>query len=255
MKSKIQEKLALVDQDDREIGVMEKYQVHENPPKLHRAVSVWLINDNGEVLFQKRSKKKIVGAGLWANTICGNVRLGESYKACAFRRLKEELGMEKVLMGENSKKDNSADGGCKRGGKKPVYGQKDREGLSEKTAKKKLLQLKPIYTFSYKAYGNEQYSEHEIDKVFIGKYNGKVKINPDEVSEVAWFNLNELLAKMRLVEMPDPKDSLTMNLTQLRKRVGGKTVDISEKTIELVPWTIMMAQDGRLEKNLKELLS
>lgn len=35
----------------------------------------------------------IVGAGQWANTCYGNVRPGESYLECAWRRLCEELGI------------------------------------------------------------------------------------------------------------------------------------------------------------------
>ena len=51
----IQENLILVDLNDNQIGVMEKYQAHENPPHLHRASSVWLFNNRGQTLFQKRS--------------------------------------------------------------------------------------------------------------------------------------------------------------------------------------------------------
>ncbi len=88
-----QEYLILLDKNHEEIGKQDKYKVHQIPAKLHKAVSVWLFNDKNQVLFQQRSKNKIVLADHWANTICGNVNYGESYKDCATRRLKQELGI------------------------------------------------------------------------------------------------------------------------------------------------------------------
>lgn len=86
--------VVLVNSDNEPVGTLDKFQAHRHPAKLHRAVSVWLYNDEGEVLLQRRSDQKIVGAGWWANTICGNVRPGETDAECALRRLKEELGIE-----------------------------------------------------------------------------------------------------------------------------------------------------------------
>lgn len=91
--SKDADQVQLVSLADEPQATMDKYQAHQYPVQLHRAVSVWLLNDAGSVLLQQRSQQKIVGAGWWANTICGNVRPGESYQECAHRRLEEELGI------------------------------------------------------------------------------------------------------------------------------------------------------------------
>lgn len=88
--------VTLVDDQDHVIGQMDKIEAHRGEGKLHRAISVFLFNDQGQLLIQKRSNKKIVGAGQWANTCCGNVRPGESYHGCADRRLREELGITQV---------------------------------------------------------------------------------------------------------------------------------------------------------------
>jgi isopentenyl-diphosphate delta-isomerase len=90
------DRVVLVNADDEVIGSENVIETHKGLGKLHRACSVFLFNATGEVLIQKRSKKKIVAANQWANTACGNVRLGESYLDCAKRRLKEELGIEGV---------------------------------------------------------------------------------------------------------------------------------------------------------------
>ncbi len=75
------------------VGRDDKFAAHKYPSKLHLAISVWLFNSSGQVLFQKRSKKKIVGADWWANTVCGNVWPTETFYDCALRRLKVELGI------------------------------------------------------------------------------------------------------------------------------------------------------------------
>jgi len=94
---KTEDSVILVSDLDEVIGEMEKYQAHRTGV-LHRAISVYLLRRNqdgvAEILIQKRSEHKIVGAGEWANTACGNVRPGERYVDCAVRRLREELGIE-----------------------------------------------------------------------------------------------------------------------------------------------------------------
>ncbi|MEA2057020.1 MAG: isopentenyl-diphosphate Delta-isomerase [Patescibacteria group bacterium] len=92
------DQVTLVDEKDRVVGKMDKIEAHRGKGKLHRAVSVFLFNEKGEVLAQKRSEFKIVAAHKWANTACGNVRPTENYKQCAKRRLNEELGIKGVKL-------------------------------------------------------------------------------------------------------------------------------------------------------------
>ena len=48
--------LILVDENDNEIGLMEKLSVHESG-SLHRAFSVFVFNSKGELLLQQRAEK------------------------------------------------------------------------------------------------------------------------------------------------------------------------------------------------------
>lgn len=89
-----QDKVTLVTPEDEVVGSMDKRAAHRIPAQLHRAISVFLFRKNNnevELLMQQRSEEKIVGAGQWANTVCGNVWPGETYEACAQRRLLAEL--------------------------------------------------------------------------------------------------------------------------------------------------------------------
>ena len=51
------ELVVLVDQDDRQIGTMEKIEAHSTAV-LHRAFSVFIINKNQELLLQQRAFDK-----------------------------------------------------------------------------------------------------------------------------------------------------------------------------------------------------
>ena len=83
----------MVNEDDVEIGVMEKLQAHREA-KLHRAISVFIFNDKGELLLQKRAEGKYHSAGLWTNTCCSHPRPNEATNDAAERRLMEEMGIE-----------------------------------------------------------------------------------------------------------------------------------------------------------------
>ncbi len=92
---KNKDEVVLVDAQDEKVGVADKIRAHRGQGQLHRAVSVFLFNQEGKLLVQQRSKYKIVAASKWANTACGNVWPEESYLECAARRLKQELGIKK----------------------------------------------------------------------------------------------------------------------------------------------------------------
>lgn len=86
------ETLILVDCNDRPLGNGEKLAVHRQGLR-HRAFSVMIYNEHGEMLIQKRAACKYHSAGLWANACCGHPRPGETPSEAAQRRLVEEIGV------------------------------------------------------------------------------------------------------------------------------------------------------------------
>ncbi len=88
-----EEQVVLVDENDQEIGSMGKQEAHEKG-LLHRAFSVFLMNDKGEWLLQQRALSKYHSPGLWTNACCSHPRKGETTIDGAHRRLMEELGIE-----------------------------------------------------------------------------------------------------------------------------------------------------------------
>ncbi len=91
------EKVILVDKQDNEIGTEEKMKAHSNGGQLHRAISVFLLNDKGETLLQQRASTKYHSKAKWANTCCSHPRPGEPNESAAERRLVEEMGIKAKL--------------------------------------------------------------------------------------------------------------------------------------------------------------
>ncbi len=92
----MQEQVILVNEQDEQIGLMDKMEAHEKG-LLHRAFSVFIFNAQDELLLQQRALHKYHSAGLWTNTCCSHPREGETNLAAAQRRLKEEMGFETEL--------------------------------------------------------------------------------------------------------------------------------------------------------------
>ncbi|WP_143306097.1 isopentenyl-diphosphate Delta-isomerase [Chitinophaga vietnamensis] len=83
----------LVNEYDEEVGTMEKMEAHYKG-MLHRAFSVFIINDAGDWLLQQRALDKYHSGGLWTNACCSHPLPGETTVAGAHRRLHEELGFD-----------------------------------------------------------------------------------------------------------------------------------------------------------------
>ena len=86
----------LVNEDDVPVGTMEKLEAHQKGA-LHRAFSIFLFNNNKELLLQKRASDKYHSSNLWTNTCCSHPAPGEHLKASAQKRLMEEMGITTSL--------------------------------------------------------------------------------------------------------------------------------------------------------------
>lgn len=86
-----EERVILVDEHDNEIGTMEKIEAHEKA-LLHRAFSIFVFNDDGQMMLQQRALSKYHSPGLWTNTCCSHPRPGESLEEATGRRIVEEMG-------------------------------------------------------------------------------------------------------------------------------------------------------------------
>lgn len=89
----MEEFVVLVNEKDEVLGTMEKHQAHE-AGLLHRAFSVFIFDEKGRLLMQKRAATKYHSPSLWTNTCCSHPRETETYLDAAHRRLREEVGFD-----------------------------------------------------------------------------------------------------------------------------------------------------------------
>ena len=59
----------------------------------HSTVHVWIFTEEGNILIQKRSKKKELNPGVWDVSVAGHVKFNENIKKAAKRETLEETGI------------------------------------------------------------------------------------------------------------------------------------------------------------------
>ena len=91
------EPLIVVDEGNNVLEYRSKADVHAGAGILHRVFSVFLFNEEGELLLQKRSAGKRLWPLFWSNSCCSHPRRGETEAGAAVRRIEEELGVETDL--------------------------------------------------------------------------------------------------------------------------------------------------------------
>ncbi|NOX36373.1 MAG: isopentenyl-diphosphate Delta-isomerase [Calditrichaeota bacterium] len=142
------EELILVNEHDQVVGYLDKASCHQGQGILHRAFSIFIFNDKGQLLLQQRSGQKPLWPLFWSNSCCSHPRKGETTEDATQRRLLEELGFTTPL----------------------TY----------------------LYKFIYQAPFEDKGAEHELCYVYVGKYSGPVKVNPNEIAEWKFMDVEEL---------------------------------------------------------------
>ncbi len=87
------DQLILVNEQDEIIGYSGKMEAHEKG-LLHRAFSIFVVNDCDELMIQRRAMHKYHSGGLWANTCCSHPLRNEDLEQTIHRRLQHEMGFD-----------------------------------------------------------------------------------------------------------------------------------------------------------------
>jgi isopentenyldiphosphate isomerase len=112
---------------------------------IHRVVRVFIYNERGELLLQKRASHMKSFPDKWDHSAAGHVDQGEVYEDAAKRELMEEVGISGINLSDHGKYFSE---------------EADEEGQVKK----------------------------RFNTVYRGVYDGAVKPNPDEVSDVRWIS-------------------------------------------------------------------
>ncbi|MBV9391069.1 MAG: NUDIX domain-containing protein, partial [Verrucomicrobia bacterium] len=91
-----EEILDVVDAQDKPCYPLDRKSVHAER-LLHRAIHVFVTNPLDELFLQKRSFRKDTHPRKWDSSAAGHVAAGETYQDCAYRELREEMGITAEL--------------------------------------------------------------------------------------------------------------------------------------------------------------
>lgn len=90
-----EEVLDIFTRDGEYLGTKTRSECHlKNPGFYHKPVWIWIVNDDGQFLVQKRSEAKKWFAGYWDIPSAGHLNAGEKPVDGAVRETKEELGID-----------------------------------------------------------------------------------------------------------------------------------------------------------------
>ena len=148
------EPLIIVDKHDKVLDHKSKAECHRGSGILHRAFSIFIFNDQKQLLLQQRSDQKLLWPLFWSNSCCSHPRKGESYEEATARRLKEELGID--------------------------------------------TPLEYLYKFVYQARYENIGSEYELCSVYLGRSDQPPVVNPNEIAEWKYIDLEKLDEDMAL---------------------------------------------------------
>lgn len=88
------ELIDVLDENGQVTGqVLTKHDIYEQG-KWHKSVHIWVMNDDQELLVQKRNPMKKTFPNLWAISAAGHVMAGETSIESGLRELKEELDID-----------------------------------------------------------------------------------------------------------------------------------------------------------------
>ncbi len=87
-----QELLFVVDKNNKPLKPKPRNYVHKQR-LWHRTTGIWVINNNRQILCQKRSLKKDVNPGFWEAFFGGHLEPNVDYLASAVREVNEELAL------------------------------------------------------------------------------------------------------------------------------------------------------------------
>ncbi|MFA7191970.1 MAG: NUDIX domain-containing protein [Candidatus Paceibacterota bacterium] len=87
-------KIPVVNEQDEIIGYKDRSD--RNPEDIIRITSIWITDENGDVLMQQRKLDKKNNPGLWSAAVAGTVEEGETYESNAYKEMEEEIGVNDV---------------------------------------------------------------------------------------------------------------------------------------------------------------
>jgi len=148
-----------------------------------KTIKLLLLDSNGRVFLQKRSKIKKDNTGLYDKTVGGHVQEDDSFEITAIRECIEELGFPTTVLGEENfdKAIKNTD--------LNIIGVFRKVDFLEN-----FLSVRKMKT-------GKDFVQPLINTMYVGYYNGPVKFKDGESSGIETFSLKEL--EQEIKEKPE----------------------------------------------------
>ena len=137
----------IINSKNRKIKTATRDEAHQKALR-HRVAACFILNKEGKVYLQLRSKHKKIAANTWDKSMGEHVKAGETFKKACQRGLREELGITKELT---------------------------------------LVKIGE-YNILYREAG---LTEKELIWLYIGYYDGKIKLDKQEVAKGEFYTIKE----------------------------------------------------------------
>ena len=154
--------VVLVDKHGQEVGVLEKAAAHRNPGFLHKAISVvlWRMSKQDPAQKEVLVQKRSAAKLLWPQFWADT---------CSTHQLPGESDVD-----------------C------AVRRLREEMGIAISPDK-----LRVLHSYRYQADFNDFLSEHELNQVIVGEWDGEPKPDLSEVEEVKWVKWSDLVSAVQ----------------------------------------------------------
>lgn len=88
------EYLDIYDENGNKKGITKLRENVHRDGDWHKVAFIFVVNDNGEIILQKRSKEKQTNPNKWTASASGHLSTGDSEIEGAIRELEEEIGIK-----------------------------------------------------------------------------------------------------------------------------------------------------------------
>jgi isopentenyl-diphosphate Delta-isomerase len=213
--------VALVNEHGEQIGAADVFAAHRYPPQLHAASSVWL----------------------WRHASSASLNTAPQPIEVLFQQRSQFKPIGASWWGNTvcgNDKPNESYLDCAR-----------RRLTAEMSIDPTTVELTPLYSFTYKTYGNDSYGEYEFDQMFAGQFTAHQPTftpNPDEVMDWAWLPITELVTWANKLDFPSVTQSLAASWEELKTLTPPHTFTHQGQNYTIAPWVILMLRDMRLKK-------
>lgn len=84
----------VLDEHGNKTGIIKPRSAVHRDGDWHRAVHIWIVNDKGEILLQRRAPDKDTHPNFWDISVGGHLQTGDDPLTGAVREVKEEIGLD-----------------------------------------------------------------------------------------------------------------------------------------------------------------